>query len=491
MMKIVLILAFVALASADIEAPGNNAHYVTWSKVEAAGVSNWAKPSGMCVKFTAQGSNDAHILLSPIKDVARTDRAYEIVLGGWGNTRSVIRYGTQGHVLDTFPVNVNVPGDVMSAHEARKFWINMIDGELNVGRGDECYMDVLLTASFLSDDPDRIDNIKYMAFGAWNTPVFYDGASLGTMPSTSDWLQFNVPGNLGIYHVFNRPNSIVVNSAQFEIVFKARTRDTATIGFLPAVAPAATNAIEFTLDARNGTQTNIMMGTRASGKSTMLSAHAQTNEMLVFNEYRTFWIRKYGSALAIGHGAIVDQDAVVIATIPDLGLEQYIIGWTAGDYPAQYWMMNHWSGRMPENCEQDDMLEDYYEDMLDSGFLVEDFKDPSGFHCKQIDIWKSELGGEHKLTKDDYKKWYDLMYQLSEAGNPTAIAIMRGTYPKPSQIKKGIKTNMKRKATKARIGKPAVTLADDREAAAEALRERRAAEAEERTETLEAKEDME
>lgn len=433
MMKAIILLACVAASYATIAAPANNAHYTTWSEVANAGIGAWSNPSGMCIKFMAQGSNDAHILLSPVKDVERTEHAYEIVLGGWGNTKSVIRYGTQGHALDTFPLNPSYPGNVMSASEARHFWINMVDGELNVGRGKECYKDVIMTASFLSDDPERVDDIKYVAFGAWDTPVYFDAAEVGIMESTSDWLQFNVPGNGRFYSVFNRPNMWVLNSQQFEVVFKARG-DAATLGFLPGIVPSAQQAIEVVIDAKNGTRTEIWKGTRASGKAVMISTH-ETNDLVSTQEYRTFWIRKYGKNLAIGTGPFVGQNAVVSTIIPDVDLDQFVVGWTANDYPAQYWMVKSWSGRMPENCEEDDALEDYFEEMLDAGVTTDDVKDDSGFNCKLIHEWKDEKGAR-KLTHEDYKGWQNLMYAMADQGNPTAIAILRRTYPKPTELAK-------------------------------------------------------
>ena len=65
-----------------------------------------------------KGSLDASVLLSSCKDCD----GYEIIIGGWGNTQSVIRQSKQ----------VPYPGysvqrtlDIISASEYRKFWISL------------------------------------------------------------------------------------------------------------------------------------------------------------------------------------------------------------------------------------------------------------------------------------------------------------------------------------------------------------------------------
>jgi hypothetical protein len=65
--------------------------------------------------------------------------------GGWGNTKSAIRFGAQGVELDSYPKNPNSRGDVLSATQKRFFWISLVDGELVVGKGKECYFWPIMT----------------------------------------------------------------------------------------------------------------------------------------------------------------------------------------------------------------------------------------------------------------------------------------------------------------------------------------------------------
>ncbi|XP_019633508.1 PREDICTED: uncharacterized protein LOC109476932 [Branchiostoma belcheri] len=91
----------------------------------------WDVPQLTGTRFTFEVSvnNDAHIGLSPVNnDVADM---YEIVIGGWTNTRSAIRRIPQGPDL----TNVPTPA-INSPTEFRTFWINWAsDGTISVRKG--------------------------------------------------------------------------------------------------------------------------------------------------------------------------------------------------------------------------------------------------------------------------------------------------------------------------------------------------------------------
>jgi len=68
---------------------------------------------GCSLTFEVKGTNDAHILLSPCSDCD----GYEIVIGGWNNTRSAIRDGKQKSKGE---IGKNTP-NILSAEEFRQF----------------------------------------------------------------------------------------------------------------------------------------------------------------------------------------------------------------------------------------------------------------------------------------------------------------------------------------------------------------------------------
>jgi len=428
MKSILIALALVAIASAQFTAPANNAHYTTWdSAVDGGAVIEQA--SKFCVLFQAKGANDAHILLSSKSDVDRTDHGYEIVIGGWSNTKSVIRVGTQGSTQDTFPLNPHMSGALMSATEDRAFWISLVDGELSVGRGDTCYSDIFMTATFLKGQKTRLEDIKYIAFGAWDTPVKYSGIFMGD--ARSDMKQFAVPGNGRFYRVFNRPNEITLKADSFELVFKARG-DSAVIGFLPDFVKSAPNALEVIIDANNGTATEIWAGTRASGQAKLLT-QVKVARHLSSVRPSLFWIRKFGDALAVGTGKSVGQNILAVATVPDFDLDQFVVGWTARDFPSAYKMVSYES-EMLDDDEIENNLSDYFNAITENQMETAMIKGGSSFQNKIYEEWQKPTG-DTQLDNMDEESWTKLQYKLAAEGNPTAIAIMKGTYPKPTPPK--------------------------------------------------------
>ncbi|XP_035683940.1 uncharacterized protein LOC118420950 [Branchiostoma floridae] len=92
---------------------------------------NLPRLTGDRFEFEVQATNDVHVALSSQRhDLANM---YEIVIGGWGNTQSVIRRSKQGrnHArASTSGINSNT--------QYRTFWITWSpDGTIAVGRGGE------------------------------------------------------------------------------------------------------------------------------------------------------------------------------------------------------------------------------------------------------------------------------------------------------------------------------------------------------------------
>lgn len=79
--------------------------------------------------FQVEACNDAHILL--MQSNSTTDDIYEIVIGGWNNTRSLIREERLGpNLATTFHENGPVHCELM-----RQFWVSWDQGVIRVGRG--------------------------------------------------------------------------------------------------------------------------------------------------------------------------------------------------------------------------------------------------------------------------------------------------------------------------------------------------------------------
>ncbi|KAL6437001.1 hypothetical protein ACFW04_004965 [Cataglyphis niger] len=79
------------------------------------------------IQFRVKASNDAHIALTT--GPQEGDPMYEVFIGGWSNSKSVIRRNrTKPEVAE-----VETP-DILSGDEYRGFWIRWNDGILTVGK---------------------------------------------------------------------------------------------------------------------------------------------------------------------------------------------------------------------------------------------------------------------------------------------------------------------------------------------------------------------
>lgn len=103
-----------------------SAELQTEDKLEYSFVPN---SSGL-LQFRVRAPNDAHVALTT--SAAEVDPMYEIFIGGWGNTKSVIRKNR------TKPDVAEVPTpNILNAGEFRGFWVKWNNGTISVGREGE------------------------------------------------------------------------------------------------------------------------------------------------------------------------------------------------------------------------------------------------------------------------------------------------------------------------------------------------------------------
>ena len=75
--------------------------------------------------------NDAHI---GFMCIGCSDEFYEIVIGGWGNTKSVIRRKTL-HTSDGTAMVTKSTFGILKRHEDQPFWAEAINGLVRLGKG--------------------------------------------------------------------------------------------------------------------------------------------------------------------------------------------------------------------------------------------------------------------------------------------------------------------------------------------------------------------
>jgi len=92
--------------------------------------------------FTVDAKNDAHIgFFSKKKSCAPrcSNEMYEIVIGGWGNSQSVIRRGSQGSNKV-----VKSTRHILKSNEDRPFWADAKHGLVRLGKGKVIGSDIVM-----------------------------------------------------------------------------------------------------------------------------------------------------------------------------------------------------------------------------------------------------------------------------------------------------------------------------------------------------------
>jgi len=156
-------LLFAADFKTSFKSESQGGIYTSWD-------SSWqfSKPGTGTFFFTAKAENDIHIAMS---DSAQTNvPMYEIVIGGWGNSQSVIRRQSQGEVLESSEKTIK------DVKKEGKYWvsINAQKSTIAVGYGTAAGKDIILEWQ----DPEFLAASKYFALSSWDTVIAYSDISL-------------------------------------------------------------------------------------------------------------------------------------------------------------------------------------------------------------------------------------------------------------------------------------------------------------------------
>lgn len=146
--------------SASFTIPPRSGSYA-WEHTEMLTI-----PGSSAVVFDAKATNDIHVCFAE----TASDRSplYEVVIGGWNNTQTVIRKGRQNPHQGHARVNVKQnPQAVVAANHWATYWVSVNKGLVLVGRGEIVGQNITLKWQ----DPDPLQHLKDIAFSTWNTPV--------------------------------------------------------------------------------------------------------------------------------------------------------------------------------------------------------------------------------------------------------------------------------------------------------------------------------
>jgi farsoic acid methyltransferase len=92
------------------------------------------------VSFSVRACHDAQLALSALPLVTDT-AAYQVIIGGWENTKSALRKN-MGYQTDT-EVIVDTE-NILSCEESREFWVAWSDGTIAAGNGHFPFYHVIM-----------------------------------------------------------------------------------------------------------------------------------------------------------------------------------------------------------------------------------------------------------------------------------------------------------------------------------------------------------
>jgi len=162
--------------------PGNSANYINFGQWFMA-------KDGFDMVVAVRGSNDAHIAFMPTK-MQRSDDAWEVVIGGWGNTKSVIRAGTQGRELAHHDGASMGPND-----KWRTIYISYYSesGILSVWNDVGSNADLPIMSAIV---PMLSSKKIWPAFGAWDSAVEFTLSQWIEIERYNDWAGNSQTGNM-------------------------------------------------------------------------------------------------------------------------------------------------------------------------------------------------------------------------------------------------------------------------------------------------------
>jgi hypothetical protein len=145
------------------------ADYEFWS-------SQWQLPQAShgAVVFEAKARNDVYVVFSrsmhsPPQRLGPHSPAYEICIGGWNNTKSLIRRGAQGVVM--------IESDcTLPSQDFTKWWVSVNRNTCRIAVGLGAIPG--LNPQFWAWDEKFVTDLKFFSFSCWDTSVEF--RSIGT-----------------------------------------------------------------------------------------------------------------------------------------------------------------------------------------------------------------------------------------------------------------------------------------------------------------------
>ncbi|MFA6527156.1 MAG: hypothetical protein WCT20_01900, partial [Candidatus Babeliales bacterium] len=118
--------------------------------------------------FQAKTNNDIFICFSPINQAVRnTDtELYEVVIGGWDDTKSVIRIKSLDHSAKEVEIE-----NMVNSLDYQDYWLTHDKGSIDVGTGTDPNKKETVVLSWKDLYANGAKPMKYIGFSCWNSPL--------------------------------------------------------------------------------------------------------------------------------------------------------------------------------------------------------------------------------------------------------------------------------------------------------------------------------
>ncbi|XP_077978786.1 uncharacterized protein LOC144434206 [Glandiceps talaboti] len=225
------------------------------------------------VDFKAKAKNDVHIALSDGPE--DKPALYEIVIGGWGNTQSVIRRSKQGNTK----IEASTPS-ILSPTEFRGFWITYNNGVIKVGKeGQAAFME------WTDPTPLPVNNIGYST--GWGSNGEFKFCVDEPVQECTNLKEFSTDTTYQYRYLAS-------SSPVTRVDFKAKAKNDVHIALSdgPEDKPAL---YEIVIGGWGNTQSVIRRSKQGNTK-----IEASTPSILSPTEFRGFWITYNNGVIKVG-----------------------------------------------------------------------------------------------------------------------------------------------------------------------------------------------
>ncbi|PCJ12627.1 MAG: hypothetical protein COB04_17470 [Gammaproteobacteria bacterium] len=258
------------------------------------------------VVFQAKGANDLHIAIANSEDDGAT--LYEVVIGGWGNTQSVIRRSRAG-ANEAITNNT----DAMLDNGWATYWVTLSNGRIAYGKGSEPGHNEKLSWQ----DPTPHNGLKWIGFSTWNAPIQYRDIEIASFITASHgaytWVDETLPG-----------------FGQGAIIFQAQGTNDVHVTIADQQTDGA-NAYEIVIGGWGNTQSVIR---RSQGGPN--EAITNDTDAMLDSGWGTYWVTVENGRVAYGKGAEAGINEKLSWQDPTPQPDLQWVGFSTWNVPVSY-----------------------------------------------------------------------------------------------------------------------------------------------------------